>query len=202
MFRSALFGLAITAFVVAHTLVTYPASPSNEPGSWWAPFLILGVVFAGVYLGILEARRREPNGQIRYAQAMRTGLVIGLVSGVGTGSFFWLYFGRLNPDFLPALLAQQETLFHADSLAADVIADRLAMLEQRFSPAGQFFSNMASMLFFSMAFSVLSSFLLGRGVPEMDDNRSEYGNGSSADPRFTPARPSSASDGPPPTTGA
>lgn len=186
--RTILYGLAIAALVMAHTLLTYPGTPVNEPGNWWTPLLVLAGVFGGVFLGIRSARNHQPGRTIRYAQAMRTGLVIGLVSGVATGAFFHYYFGTVNPGFLPALLAQQDSLFRADSLEAAVIAERLAVLEQRFSPAGQFFSNMASMLFFSLAFSVVSSFILGRAVPEDDENRSEHGNGSVADDRFTPVR--------------
>lgn len=186
--RALVYGLGITGLVVAHTLLTYPETPMTRAGSWWTPLLLLAAVFGGVYLGIRAERRHRPGGSIGYAQAMRTGLVIGLVSGVATGAFFHYYFGRINPDFLPALLAQQDSLFRAESLDSLVIADRLAMLEQRFSPRGQFFSNMASMLFFSLAFSVVSSFLLGKGAPEVEETRSEHGNGAGADPRFTPDR--------------
>ncbi len=182
-----LYGLAIAALVMAHTLLTYPGTPVNAPGNWWTPLLVLAGVFGGVFLGIRSTRNRLPGRVIRYAQAMRTGLVIGLVSGVSTGAFFHYYFGTVNPEFLPALLSQQDSLFRAEALDTAVIAERLAILEQRFSPAGQFFSNMASMLFFSLAFSVVSSFILGRAVPDEDENRSEHGNGSVADERFTPA---------------
>jgi hypothetical protein len=186
--RAVLFGLGIAALVMAHTLLTYPATPMNEAGSWWTPLLVLAGVFGGVFLGIRSERSRRPGGRIRYAQAMRTGLGIGLVSGLATGAFFHYYFGQVNPDFLPALLVQQDSLFRAENLDSLVIADRLALLEQRFSPRGQFFSNMASMLFFSLAFSVVSSFILGKGEPETEDSRSEHGNGAAADPRFTPDR--------------
>ncbi len=167
MNSSIFYGVGMAALIALNAQLTFDPLPSEQAGSLLAPLLVLAVVFFMVFMGIRGERNRA--GGLSFAAAMKRGLAIGAVGGVLTGAYFWYYFSIVNPQFTPALLAQQEARFLADSLAAGEIESRLAVLQRQFSPGGQFFSNMASVLFFSLIFSILSSFLLTRGFREIAD---------------------------------
>ncbi len=95
--------------------------------------VILGI---GIYSG-MQGIKRNQNGHLTYKQAILTGMLIALVTGIITGAFTFIYCQLINPHFAADMLSESRKVMIAQGMAATSVEANLTDLQKQLTTPAQ-----------------------------------------------------------------
>ncbi len=136
---SALFAMvSFSIFISLNRHFEWQINPSSARGI--IGLLSLTILGIGIYIGMNAVK--SANGKLSYGQAVVTGFLIGLTTGVIMSLIGFIYTNYINPGYCDYMLAEAKKSMITGGKDAQEIADGLASLKQQLSPAAQIFQAM------------------------------------------------------------
>jgi hypothetical protein len=134
-FISAVFATgAFSGFEELNRTLAWGINPSTLRGlTGLLTIVILGV---GVYAG-LRSIKRANGGKLAYGQAVLTGLLIGLTTGVIMSVAGFIYTQFINPGYIAYMLSERKNAMLAEGRSQQDISQGMAQLKMQLSPAAQ-----------------------------------------------------------------
>jgi hypothetical protein len=103
------------------------------------------ILVVGVYLAIKEAKRSNGN-QIRYAEAVKTGVIVSVITGVVVAFFSYLYCTVINPGYADHMVKEAEQAMVAAHDTTEKISQQLTKVKQEFSTSSQVIMALAGQI--------------------------------------------------------
>ena len=111
--------LAFTIVGWLNTAFFHSSIPAANIRSYSGLFSII-ILALGIYLGLKEARSRNGNS-LTYGQAVKTGVLIAVVTALIVGTFTWIYCTVINPGYTEFMVQDcQRTMTAAGKSPAEV----------------------------------------------------------------------------------
>ena len=94
------------------------------------------ILILGIYLGI-KAAKRKSAGVISYGQAVKTGVLIAVITAAIVACFGFLYCTVINPGYTNFMVSEAEKTLIAAKKAPAEIAQQLERVRNEFSTGSQ-----------------------------------------------------------------
>lgn len=118
--------------------------PALEIRAYSGLFSII-ILVLGIYLGIREAKRR--NGwQISYGEAVKTGIIVSVITGMLVALFSWLYCTVINPGYATYMSKEAEKAMIAAHDTPETIRRQLEKVKQEFATSTQVIMALAGQI--------------------------------------------------------
>jgi hypothetical protein len=117
---SGLWGLvSFTVVGWLNTAAFHGSIPATQIRSYSGLFSLI-ILAIGIYLGLKQARTRNGNS-LTYGQAVKTGMLIAVVTAVVVAVFTWLYCVVINPGYTEFMVQDcQHTMAAAGKSPAEI----------------------------------------------------------------------------------
>ena len=159
------YGLILSLLVVGLSVIVYVLGLHLEQ-PWWQS--VLNFVFMTICIVYgLKAYKKDNGGFLSLGEALKTGLVIALVSGIIGTIFSYLFITFIEPDFIPQMLdATQEKMIEQNpNMTQEQMDMAMGMTEKFMSPWIMFAMGMIASLFFGFIISLISGLVLKQNRP-------------------------------------
>jgi hypothetical protein len=113
----------------------HPGIPEARIRGYSGLFSIL-ILVIGIYVAMKQVKIKN-GGVLAYGQAVKTGILIGLITGVIVGSFGFLYCTVINPGYTEFMVNDARNALLAAGKTPQEIAQRLEGVRKEFSPVSQ-----------------------------------------------------------------
>ena len=109
--------------------------PASRIRSYSGLFSLFILIF-GIYFGIKQAKRANEN-TISYAQAIKTGIGISLITAIIVSVFTYLYCVVINPGYADFMMKETQNELIKSGTSMQNISVQLQKIKQQFSTASQ-----------------------------------------------------------------
>ncbi len=163
VFKYGIFGLvtSMVLFLIGFLLLQHLDYSVQEVLGYASMLISLSFVF----FGIKHFRDKENGGKVSFGKALWIGLLIAVITGLGTAIIDYIYTTVINPDFAQEYL---ETTLGTmkDSMPAETFEVKKAELEQQMEQYGgsgfMAFVMFASVVLIGFVVSLISALVLQR----------------------------------------
>ena len=114
------------------------------------------ILVVGIYLGTREAKRAN-GGQISYGRAVKTGIVIAVITGILVAGFSLLYCTVINPGYAAFMTREAEKAMITAHDSPELISRQLEKVKQEFSTSSQVIMALAGQI----VVGTISSLIIG-----------------------------------------
>lgn len=111
------------------------AIPAGRIRAYSGLFSIL-ILVLGIYFAAREVKRKN-EGQISYGQAVKTGIVVAVITGILVAFFGFLYCTVINPGYAAYMVSESEKGMIAAHNSPEQISLELEKVRQEFSTSSQ-----------------------------------------------------------------
>lgn len=133
----------------------HQAIPATDIRSVSGLFSIL-ILVLGVYWGIRDQKRR--NGELlSYQQAIKTGILISLITAIMVSLFTLLYCAFINPGYADFMVLDTQRVLSAAGKTQEEINSRLESVRKEFSTGAQ----VAAAFIGQFVLGTIASFIIG-----------------------------------------
>jgi hypothetical protein len=94
------------------------------------------ILVIGIYWGIREEKRKSANA-LPYGRAVKTGVIISLITAVMVSLFTFLYCTVINPGYADFMVRDAQQALTSAGLSPDEIRKRLVSVRKEFSTGAQ-----------------------------------------------------------------
>jgi len=109
--------------------------PATQVRAYGGLFSIL-ILVIGIYLG-LKAVKKESAMHITYGQAVKTGILISVITGIIVALFGFLYCTVINPGYADFMVSETQKAMMRAHASANEINDKLISVKKQFSTGSQ-----------------------------------------------------------------
>lgn len=117
------------------------------------------ILVVGIYLGIIEAKRQN-GSQITYGGAIKTGVIISIITGVLVALFSFLYCTVINPGYAIYMAKEAEKAMVAAHDSPEKISQQLDKVKQDFSTSSQVVMALVGQI----VVGTISSLIIGKFI--------------------------------------
>ena len=118
-----------------NTAFFHQSIPATEIRSYSGLFSIL-ILVVGIYLGMREVKRKNDDA-LSYGVAVKTGIIISLITGVVVCLFTLLYCNVINPGYADFMVKDTGKALAAAGKAPEEISRRLEGVRKEFTTGAQ-----------------------------------------------------------------
>jgi len=117
------------------------------------------ILVVGIYLGIREAKRQN-GSQITYGGAIKTGVIVSIITGVLVALFSFLYCTVINPGYAAYMAKEAEKAMVAAHDSPEKISRQLDKVKQDFSTSSQVVMTLVGQI----VVGTISSLIIGKFI--------------------------------------
>ena len=132
--------------------------PAADIRSYSGLFSIL-ILAVGIYLAMKQARLRA-GGVLTYGQAVKTGALVAVVTGLLAAAFSWLYCAVINPGYANFMVQDTGRALAAAGKTPQEIAQRLEGVRREFSTGMQVMEALVGQVVVGVLISLILATLI------------------------------------------
>jgi hypothetical protein len=132
---------AFSVFEGLNRTLAWGINPSTLRGL--IGLLTIFVLGIGIYTGMRSIKKIN-GGKLTYGQAVLTGLLIGLTTGVIMAVVGAIYTNLVNPGYIDYMINERKNTMLAEGESQQDISQALAQLKMQLSPAAQIFQALVA----------------------------------------------------------
>lgn len=144
---------SIVVWLDAH--IFHADIPATQVRAYGGLFSIL-ILVIGIYLG-MKAVKKENAMNISYGQAVKTGILISVITGIIVALFSFLYCTVLNPGYADFMVSETQKAMVNAHASANEINDKLISVKKQFSTGSQVMQALVGQI----AVGSISSLIIG-----------------------------------------
>ncbi|PVW14709.1 DUF4199 domain-containing protein [Marixanthomonas spongiae] len=159
------YGLILSLLVVGLSVIVYVLGLHLEQ-PWWQSVLNFVFMTLCIVYG-LKAFKNESGGFLSLGDALKTGLIIALVSGIIGSVFSYIFITFIEPDFISQMLdtTQEKMIEQNPNMTQEQMDMAMGMTEKFMSPWIMFAMGMIASLFFGFIISLIAGLIMKQPRP-------------------------------------
>ncbi len=135
---------SFTTVVWLNQHVFHADIPATQIRAYGGLFSII-ILVIGIYLGI-RAVKQKNAWQITYGQAVKTGILISVITGIIVALFGFLYCTVINPGYADFMVSETEKAMAAAHASPEAISEKLIAVKKQFSTSSQVIQALAGQI--------------------------------------------------------
>ncbi|UAB80320.1 DUF4199 domain-containing protein [Marixanthomonas sp. SCSIO 43207] len=159
------YGLILALLVVGLSVIVYVLGLHlDQP--WWQS--VLNFIFMAVCIIYgLKAFKKDNGGFLSLGEALKTGLVIAIVSGIIGSIFTYIFITVIEPDFITQMLevTQEKMIEQNPNMTQEQMDMAMGMTEKFMSPWIMFAMGLIASLFFGFIISLIAGLIMKQPRP-------------------------------------
>lgn len=159
------YGLILALLVVGLSVIVYVLGLHlDQP--WWQSVLNFIFMTVCIIYG-LKAFKKDNGGFLSLGEALKTGLVIAIVSGIIGSIFTYIFITVIEPDFITQMLevTQEKMIEQNPNMTQEQMDMAMGMTEKFMSPWIMFAMGLIASLFFGFIISLIAGLIMKQPRP-------------------------------------
>ncbi len=169
MSNSLFYGLLVGVVMIVYSLIMFIADLYLNQSVSWIGYLIL---VGGMIWGTLEYRKKYANGFLSYGKAFSSCFWIGMVGGVISTIYFFIFINYIHPGFINEIMDQMRTnmITSNPEMTDDQIEQAISMSSKFMSPLMMTLWGFAGYAAVSAILGLIIAIFLKKEDPSLNTN--------------------------------
>ena len=161
------FGLINGVLAIVWQLLMYITGLNRNADAQWFNALAIAITIFMMYLAVKDYRQNEGNGWITFGKAFNLAFLVGLIGGLISTAFYFIYISFIDKDFIEFQKKLQYDKMSEKGMSEEMVEKAMKQAATFMTPQMQFIFGLVFAFILSALLALIIASIMKKKNPEV-----------------------------------